>query len=207
MIHLEKVFKRSQQRKHFTLSLDEAIRFLYNINSYDFSISVFYVLNSDDAEELKKLFSVFNKEYFIPIENEVYVVNPEIEKSNRMYGISVAALENFRQKIKREFPDYLVEFVLGGDNFEIQMIYQHDEVRFYIVCNYLLEVLSSYALVGKNQIISISHTNNIVNKINRIFLKQRYYYRLKKHGRKKSDGLHRKKDRATSDARLSESEN
>ena len=207
MIHLEKIFKRSQQRKHFTLSLDEAIRFLYNINSYDFSISVFYVLNSDDAEELEKLFSVFNKEYFIPIENEVYMVNPEIEKSNRMYGISVAALENFRQKIKREFPDYLVEFVLGGDNFEIQMIYRHDEVRFYIVCNYLLEVLSSYALVGKNQIISISHTNNIVNKINRIFLKQRYYYRFKKYGRKKNGRLHRKKDRATSDTCLSESEN
>lgn len=207
MIHLEKIFKRSQQRKHFTLSLDEAIRFLYNINSYDFSISVFYVLNSDDAEELEKLFSVFNKEYFIPVENGVYMVNPEIEKSNRMCGISVAALENFRQKIKREFPDYLVEFVLGGDNFEIQMIYRHDEVRFYIVCNYLLEVLSSYALVGKNQIISISHTNNIVNKINRIFLKQRYYYRLKKYGRKKNGRLHRKKDRATSDTCLSESEN
>lgn len=207
MIHLEKIFKRSQQRKHFTLSLDEAIRFLYNINSYDFSISVFYVLNSDDAEELEKLFSVFNKEYFIPVENGVYMVNPEIEKSNRMCGISVAALENFRQKIKREFPDYLVEFVLGGDNFEIQMIYRHDEVRFYIVCNYLLEVLSSYALVGKNQILSISHTNNIVNKINRIFLKQRYYYRLKKYGRKKNGRLHRKKDRATSDTCLSESEN
>lgn len=207
MIHLEKKFKRSKRINRFKLSLDEAIRFFYNINSYDFSICDFYVLYSDKKEELENLFNVFNKEYFIPVEQEikVYMANPAIGKPERMRGISVAALENFRQKIKKTFPDYFVEFVLGGDNFEIQMFFRGGELRFFIVCNYLLEILSCNALVGKNQIISISHTNNIVNKINRIFLKQRYYYRLKKYGRKRKNELHREKSRTASNTSLSKS--
>ena len=182
MITIIQKSKRSSKRNEFELSVNEAKEYLYEIDARSFRINYFLVYRSDDSEELTQLVEYFNPEYLIEEVEEkftIYKVNEKVGKYDRMRtaGASIKAINNFREKIQKELQDSEVSIIFEKDTFDI--LIQHPNRDLKIVCSYQLEIIRSLVLNHEWEFVDINENDLTVNFVNKLFRKQRYYYKQK----------------------------
>ena len=182
MIYIIEKSKRSAKRNEIKLNLNEAKEFLYNIHARNFRVSEFIVYCGDSTEELQEILSYFSENYLQEMTDDVvtvYRVNEEIGKYDRLRneGASVKAIDNFREKIENEILGSGVSIVYNTNNFEILIEHPIGIVK--VICNYQLVILKALASYHAGEFVDISINDDIVKVVNRIFRKQRYYYKQK----------------------------
>lgn len=182
MIYISKTTKKTKREEILKLSVSKAKEYLFGLSYQDFLSCDFYILGSDSEDETKDVLSYFNKKYFI-LDNssafDIYKINSEIKKPQRLKhkGVSLGALQKFKEKIIIKIPHSIVSFNYQKKFFEIFVGYEGQTMRF--VCNYNLEILESYIDSQKDPS-NLAISNKIKKIINSIFRRQRYYYKNKR---------------------------
>lgn len=182
MIYIIQKSKRSAKRKEIKLDINEAKEFLYNIEARSFRTSEFIVYCGDSPEELDEIINYFHNDYLQEFTDDVvvvYKVNENITKYDRLRnnGATVKSIDNFREKIEKEIPGSGVSIVYNTDDFEIFIEHPIGIVK--VICNYQLVIKKALASYHAGEFVDISVNDEIVKVVNRIFRKQRYYYKQK----------------------------
>lgn len=182
MIYIIKKSKRAATRKQIKLDMNEAKEFLYNIEARDFRISEFIVYCGDSPEELDEIINYFNEDYLQEMTDDVvivYKVNGDITKYDRLRnkGATIKSIDNFREKIEKEIYGSSVSIVYNADDFEIFIEHPIGIVK--VICDYLLVIKKALASYHAGEFVDISVNDEIVKVVNRLFRKQRYYYKQK----------------------------
>jgi len=182
MIYVIQKSKRSTRRNEIKLTLNDAKEYLYKIDARSFRINEYMVYCGDSNEEVEELLNYFTEEYLIPTADDVvvvYKVNEAINKYSRLRnnGASVKAINNFRDKIQEEIIGSEVSILFNTEVFEILIENPIGIVK--VICNYQLVIKKALALTRNGEFVDISINDTIVKVVNRIFRKQRYYYKQK----------------------------
>jgi hypothetical protein len=182
MIYIIRKSKRSAKRNQIKLDVNEAKEFLYNIEARSFRTSEFIVYCGDSPEELDEIINYFNEDYLQEMTDDVvivYKVNGDITKYDRLRnkGATIKSIDNFREKIEKEILGSSVSIVYNADDFEIFIEHPIGIVK--IICDYRLVIKKALASYNAGEFVDISVNDEIVKVVNRLFRKQRYYYKQK----------------------------
>jgi hypothetical protein len=181
MIYIER--KTKTKSKVEKLNLDEAVRFIAEFRRYNAKSGSLYIIGSDNNEELAELFRYFVPEMFHREETapfHSFVVNIEIPEKKRLIlsQVTKKSIEKFSKKISEELGIRENNIYYGANFFALT--FENDALLFDFVCSYKLEVINSYVRSRNNE---FKHSNEDTKKfeqtINRIFVKQRHYYKKK----------------------------
>jgi hypothetical protein len=182
MIYILKRSKKRLIQERSVLSVGQTKYFICKLGPKNFKINEYLILGSDNKSELDEVFSLFVPNMFIKMDYEMidaYKINDKIDKQNRLsnFGASINSILNFKQKIKNEI-NGTVDIYFFQNDFEIYIT--TNEVKAKVICNYLLEILDIFLLNDSNY----NNAQEIKLVINRIFRKQRYYYKKRNEARK-----------------------
>ncbi len=185
MIYFMQKSKKSLRRRQFKLSLNDAKQYLYNIDTRKFKVSEIMIYSSDTPEEIKELNQYFVDDFLISSDEDVIGVlrvNETISKYDRLRnkGASIKSLKNFRKKIEENIPGSEVSMVYNPDTFEIFIVHPSGDVK--IVCNYQLVIINSFASTLQGEFVNLNDNDAFVKIVNKLFIKQRYYYKAKNNG-------------------------
>jgi uncharacterized protein YeeX (DUF496 family) len=174
--------KKTGKEMREVLSSAKAKEYLSQIEATEFKLTDYFLLGADSPEEIKGIIQFFSEEYLVLLKDsdivEVYSVNPEVRKPNRIRDnrVRVRAIQNFAEKIKQRLYGESVSYILGLDHFEI--IIKKNKFTYEITCSYTLDVLNIFVLDELNNTsYSAKEVHDISKNVNDIFRKQRYYYK------------------------------
>jgi hypothetical protein len=166
------------------LKLDDAVRFIAEFGTYNARNGKLHVIGADSQEELNNLFSYFIPELFVYEANDTpfgaYLVNVEIPVKKRLIVTQATkkSIQKFAAKISEQLGIRENNIYYGANFFA--MTFESENLLFDFVCSYKLEVMNSYVRSHNNEFkYSTEDTKKFEEVINRIFVKQRYYYRKK----------------------------
>lgn len=182
MVTVVQKSKKSARTTEWKMTVNEAKEFLYNIDARSFRINEYMVFSVDDKNEINSIKNYFHQDYLEEIEVDDIkglIVNENVSKYDRLrnQGASIKSIKNFEEKIQDELDDSEVSIIFKNDNFEI--LIQHEKRDLKIVCSYQLEIEKALVLNKDWEFVDISENDEIVKLVNRIFRKQRYYYKQK----------------------------
>jgi hypothetical protein len=182
MIYIKR--KTDKKSKIQSLKLDEAVRFIADFGKHNARIGKLHVIGADSQEELNNLFGYFIPDLFVYEANDTpfgsYLVNLQIPLKKRLLVTQATkkSIQKFSAKISQQLGVRENNIYYGANFFALT--FETENLLFDFVCSYKLEVLNSYVRSRNNEFkYSTEDTKKFEEVINRIFVKQRYYYRKK----------------------------
>jgi hypothetical protein len=182
MIYIKR--KTEKQERITKYKLDEAVRFIAEFGKHNSRNGKLYVIGSDSEEELKELFGYFVNGMFIhekdhaPFGSYLIDISIPIKKRLIVTQATKKSIEKFSNKISQEL-GIRENSIYYGANF-FSLTFENENLLFDFVCSYKLEVLNSFVRSRNNEFKhNTEDTKKLEQAINKIFVKQRYYYRNK----------------------------
>lgn len=182
MIYIKR--KTAKKEKILRYDFDKAVRYILDLDYHDFLNGSVYIIGSEPVEELENFIRHFSPETFtvetdgVPYDS--YKVNPNVPSKRRLLVSQATkkAIENFAVKISKQL-GIMKNHIHYGANF-FSMTFESREFIFDFVCSYKLEILNSYVKSKFSDFAyNTEETKRFETAINRIFTKQRYYYKKK----------------------------
>lgn len=179
MIYIEKISKNIPRRSIEKMSLTDAKLFIYNLTLTKFRFSDYYIAGSDRMDEFEDLLSFFSKEYIVPVENEVFdkhQILSGIKKNKRLaVNIKPNTILTLQRKFEKMFDTFDITIGLKDKRYYMAMYNGLD--RYTFIFNDELEIVD--AIIYDS---SSNKFEDIKRTIMSETIKQRYYYKRKKHG-------------------------
>jgi hypothetical protein len=183
MIYILRKSKRFVKDTTIKKTLTEAKILLYNLSRPNFLYSDFYVIGSDYAWEIEDLLSFFSKKYLEKVDKpafDMYFVNGQITKPERQSKntLNINVYHRLKEKIQKEFINYRITLSIKNNRIAIQLENDMITMNFFIDDHFtILDATIKSTLMEDFQYLSIlQETRNILDKL---FVKQRYYYKNK----------------------------
>lgn len=182
MIYIKR--KTEKKEKILRYKLDEAVRFIAEVEKYNGRNGSIHVIGSENEQEVKEFLSYFTPELFSLEETDTpfgsWRVNLDIPKKSRLLVTQATkkSIQKFAEKISVQL-GIRQDNIYYGANF-FSMTFESENMLFDFICSYKLEVMNSYVRSKNNEFkYNTEDTKKLEQTINRIFVKQRYYYRNK----------------------------
>lgn len=153
-------------------TFEEIVDIVDEIRPYEIDKFKFYCKFEEPYEKTKFL-SLYPEDKFFETDDGFLIVKPDI---NKIGFASRKSIKNFAKKIKEKIFESDIKIIFNEEDFEILI----DSAIGYIklICDYGLNINKSFAL-AKDTFIEISKSDEIVKIVNKIFVKQRCYYKRK----------------------------
>ena len=182
MIHIIRESKNSHRTKRLKLSLSDAKRYLYDLQKRNFNIHRYIILGADTEIEQQRFIEMFNPKALkseVRDGFDIYILDEELPKNERFIqtGATVRSIENFAKKLQGKLEGSIVSVEYYPEGFILMIAFVNISVH--IVCSYKLEILKKYIVNSESSPMDTEISEEIVNLVNRLFNKQRYYYRKK----------------------------
>lgn len=188
MIHIMQESTRTDRKRELIMTSSEAKRFLCALNPKTSGYEKYSVISADDNAELQEFLEYFSNGFLVPTNIEVlgvvYVANTAVDRRSRIEDnrISINSLLKFQEKIEQAIPGSEIKMVFNTDDFIIFIRHITGDIK--LQCKYDLTIVSGQAKSDNGTYVDIEKNDCIIRIVNKLFTKQRYYYKNKrKHGK------------------------
>jgi hypothetical protein len=183
MIYILRKSKRFVKDTTLKKTLTDAKFHLYNLSYPNFLYSDFYVVGSDYAWEMEDLLNFFSETYLKKVDKpafDMYFVDGKVTKPERQSKntLNVNVYNRLKEKIQKEFVNYSIALSIKNNRIAIQLENHMLSMNFFIDDHLnILDATIKATLMEDFQYLSILEETRKV--LDRLFVKQRYYYKNK----------------------------
>ena len=188
MIYMKKRSKKTKRSVITKMTLTDAKLFIYNLSKGRFKLSKYYIAGADRLNEMEDILSFFSPEYITKEESndfDMYLIKENVPKNNRISGnITPTSILNIQQKVEKEFSEFHVMFSLDDGKYRITLYDDNHKYTFVIndeleIENALIETVIHESALEEHEVVK--------TRLNKLLIKQRYYYKRKNEWQEQKD--------------------